>query len=506
MLSELSSDPYTPTQSKKFLDSFSISPGTEYVWFGSAILLAHYLFFTTLNGLALHFIRYEKYTGVSVKAMTPEDGNEYLEVRTPGGVDVVQTRKRVERAIPSRRRTCVVTLWSGKENHLLRGATALFEPGRMAPLMGATGAAGNTMLIDVIAGRKAGGRIVGDIIVNGEPKNPANFSHITAYYVQTDVHSESATIYDALVCSVNRIIAANVPEEAVDQPGKRDTRTPGAVPNCWRNVWAGCRWSRGSADTVDDLKDVIKEKNPATITCDAKDLKLSLAKTADGAWLPSNDPDVVAMRSGAVSEKVQNLLNGQIDPAEEISDVFVPAPQKKQIHVLVVVPDKQQAASIKKQLRYKGMSTEASCRKFLDALAQTLAKLYDFDCSFGDDPTIGDVFKAVQNNDWGFRLKRGEQLTVVELPNYFTEDEWNDLKDLNRRTNRRIHDGKVPTTSKGKPYIILPHAIYSGDRVDRYKDIATKASVVWEPTEFEVKDEDEFSGSSRSSCGRSDGA
>ncbi|KAE9184242.1 hypothetical protein PF002_g26490 [Phytophthora fragariae] len=45
------------------------------------------------------------------------------------------------------------------------------------------------------------------------------------------------------------------------------------------------------------------------------------------------------MRSGAVSEKVQNLLNGQIDPAEEIADVFVPAPQKKEIHVLVVVPE-----------------------------------------------------------------------------------------------------------------------------------------------------------------------
>ncbi|GMF28390.1 unnamed protein product [Phytophthora fragariaefolia] len=67
-------------------------------------------------------------------------------------------------------------------------------------------------------------------------------------------------------------------------------------------------------------------------------MQLFLAKTADGAWLPSNDPDVVAMRSGAVSEKVQNLLNGQFDPAEEIADVFVPAPQKKQIHVLVVVP------------------------------------------------------------------------------------------------------------------------------------------------------------------------
>uniref|UniRef100_H3HA02 ABC-2 type transporter transmembrane domain-containing protein n=1 Tax=Phytophthora ramorum TaxID=164328 RepID=H3HA02_PHYRM len=57
MLSEFSSDRYTPAQSTKFLDSFSISQGTEYVWFGIGILVAYYLFFTTLNGLALHFIR-----------------------------------------------------------------------------------------------------------------------------------------------------------------------------------------------------------------------------------------------------------------------------------------------------------------------------------------------------------------------------------------------------------------------------------------------------------------
>ncbi|KAE8950657.1 hypothetical protein PF011_g33177 [Phytophthora fragariae] len=76
MLSEFSSDRYTPQQSKKFLDSFSISQGTEYVWFGIGILLAYYLFFTTLNGLALHFIRYEKYKGVSVKAMTENASEE----------------------------------------------------------------------------------------------------------------------------------------------------------------------------------------------------------------------------------------------------------------------------------------------------------------------------------------------------------------------------------------------------------------------------------------------
>eukprot|EP00644_Phytophthora_capsici_P007707 jgi/Phyca11/574276/estExt2_Genewise1.C_PHYCAscaffold_610002 len=82
MLSEFSSDRYTDAQSKKFLDSFSIKQGTEYIWFGIVVLVAYYFVFTTLNGLALHFIRYEKYKGVSVKALTDnadEEDNVYVE-------------------------------------------------------------------------------------------------------------------------------------------------------------------------------------------------------------------------------------------------------------------------------------------------------------------------------------------------------------------------------------------------------------------------------------------
>ncbi|KAF4315253.1 hypothetical protein G195_011224, partial [Phytophthora kernoviae 00238/432] len=86
MLSEFSSDRYTAVQSRKLLDSFSISQGTEYIWFGVGILLAYYLFFTTLNGLALHFIRYEKYQGVSAKTLAGNVANDnvYVEVNTPG--------------------------------------------------------------------------------------------------------------------------------------------------------------------------------------------------------------------------------------------------------------------------------------------------------------------------------------------------------------------------------------------------------------------------------------
>jgi hypothetical protein len=113
------------------------------------------------------------------------------------------------------------------------------------------------------------------------------------------------------------------------------------------------------------------------------------------------------------------------------------------------------------------MSTEASCRRFLDALARELSAVFDFDFYY-TVPTIGDVFNTVDNGSWAFRMKKRKALTATALPDYFTNDEWTALKDLNKRTTLRIHDGKVPTTSKGKSYIILPHDISSDDEVGRF--------------------------------------
>ncbi|KAE9322460.1 hypothetical protein PF008_g17585 [Phytophthora fragariae] len=177
MLSEFSSDRYTADEGKKFLDSFSIKQGTGYIWFGIGVLAFYYFLFTTLNGLALHFIRYEKYKGVSVKTMTDNTTSHeevYVEVGTPSAPNGAVVKSGGLPFTPSN--LCIkdleyfVTLPSGEEKQLLRGITAHFEPGRMVALMGATGA-GKTTLMDVMAGRKTGGRIVGDIIVNVEYKN-----------------------------------------------------------------------------------------------------------------------------------------------------------------------------------------------------------------------------------------------------------------------------------------------------------------------------------------------
>lgn len=66
--------------------------------------------------------------------------------------------------------------------------------------MGVTGA-GKTTLLDVLAGRKTGGVIEGDIRVGGYPKIQQTFARISGYCEQTDVHSPQITVEESVAYS-----------------------------------------------------------------------------------------------------------------------------------------------------------------------------------------------------------------------------------------------------------------------------------------------------------------
>ncbi|KAJ0985631.1 hypothetical protein J5N97_003987 [Dioscorea zingiberensis] len=83
---------------------------------------------------------------------------------------------------------------------LLKGISGSFRPGVLTALMGVSGA-GKTTLMDVLAGRKTGGYIEGNITVSGYPKKQETFARISGYCEQNDIHSPYVTVYESLVYS-----------------------------------------------------------------------------------------------------------------------------------------------------------------------------------------------------------------------------------------------------------------------------------------------------------------
>ncbi|CAH9132922.1 unnamed protein product [Cuscuta epithymum] len=83
---------------------------------------------------------------------------------------------------------------------LLKGVSGAFRPGVLTALMGVSGA-GKTTLMDVLAGRKTGGYIEGDIKISGYQKKQETFSRISGYCEQNDIHSPFVTVYESLVYS-----------------------------------------------------------------------------------------------------------------------------------------------------------------------------------------------------------------------------------------------------------------------------------------------------------------
>lgn len=83
---------------------------------------------------------------------------------------------------------------------LLNDLSGSFRPGVLTALMGVSGA-GKTTLMDVLAGRKTGGYIEGNIKISGYPKKQETFARISGYCEQNDIHSPHVTVYESLLFS-----------------------------------------------------------------------------------------------------------------------------------------------------------------------------------------------------------------------------------------------------------------------------------------------------------------
>ncbi|KAI3912940.1 hypothetical protein MKW92_048293 [Papaver armeniacum] len=82
---------------------------------------------------------------------------------------------------------------------LLKGISGAFRPGVLTALMGVSGV-GKTTLMDVLAGRKTGGHIDGNIMISGYPRK------------QNDIHSPHVTVYESILYSAWPVTRGSQPE------------------------------------------------------------------------------------------------------------------------------------------------------------------------------------------------------------------------------------------------------------------------------------------------------
>jgi ABC-type multidrug transport system ATPase subunit len=95
---------------------------------------------------------------------------------------------------------------------LLKNVSGAFRPGVLTALVGVSGA-GKTTMMDVLAGRKTGGYIEGNISISGFPKNQETFARISGYCEQNDIHSPQVTVHESLIYSAWLRLGSDVDAE-----------------------------------------------------------------------------------------------------------------------------------------------------------------------------------------------------------------------------------------------------------------------------------------------------
>jgi len=204
---------YDMKMGEYYLSLFEFSAEKEWVAYGIIYLLAIYVCFMFLAYLAMEYVRYETPETVDVSVKPVEDESTYFLTETPKGAsskpDVVvhlPVETREKNFVPVTVAFQDLHYWVPDPQHpkeqleLLKGINGYAVPGSITALMGSTGA-GKTTLMDVIAGRKTGGKIAGKILLNGYEANDLAIRRSTGYCEQMDVHSDAATFREALTFS-----------------------------------------------------------------------------------------------------------------------------------------------------------------------------------------------------------------------------------------------------------------------------------------------------------------
>ncbi|GMF63927.1 unnamed protein product [Phytophthora fragariaefolia] len=203
---------YGMTMGEYSLSTYGVMSEKYWLWYGLVFMAATYLVFLFLSCLALEYHRFESPENITLDSTVCEKiTDSYITTKTPRRSkprDVVLSVLPVKEPDFTAVTLAFKDLWysvpdpTNRKNtiDLLKGVSGYALPGTITALMGSSGA-GKTTLMDVIAGRKTGGKIRGQILLNGHPATDLAIRRSTGYCEQMDIHSESSTIREALTFS-----------------------------------------------------------------------------------------------------------------------------------------------------------------------------------------------------------------------------------------------------------------------------------------------------------------
>eukprot|EP00276_Gloeochaete_wittrockiana_P000878 CAMPEP_0184676120 /NCGR_PEP_ID=MMETSP0308-20130426/88116_1 /TAXON_ID=38269 /ORGANISM="Gloeochaete witrockiana, Strain SAG 46.84" /LENGTH=1364 /DNA_ID=CAMNT_0027123931 /DNA_START=56 /DNA_END=4147 /DNA_ORIENTATION=- len=210
-------EPYGPS----VLQQFGMQTGQQWVWNYIGVLILFWVFFETTLLVVMSFVRFSKasssaspidetddHTTSVHDGSTTGDGSKKV---VPDDLVTVDTLAYSEAtaAVPKVMLTFKDLVYSVSvptedkkgtvRKVLLNKVTGYVQSGMMIALMGASGA-GKSTLLDVLANRKTGGTIDGEVLLNGKPKDKF-FNRIAGYVEQFDLLHSSNTVRESIVFS-----------------------------------------------------------------------------------------------------------------------------------------------------------------------------------------------------------------------------------------------------------------------------------------------------------------
>ncbi|KAG8379883.1 hypothetical protein BUALT_Bualt07G0135600 [Buddleja alternifolia] len=188
--------PYTnETLGVLALKSRGFLPEAKMYWIGVVALFGFTILFNVCNMVALTILN----PIGKAQAFIPEESESNQRDDETGGrsrVDAItETSEHSKRGMEMKDKGFLED-----KLVLLKGVTGAFRPGILTALMGVSGA-GKTTLMDVLAVRKIGGYIDGNITISGYPRKQETFARISGYCEQNDIHSPHVTVHESLLYS-----------------------------------------------------------------------------------------------------------------------------------------------------------------------------------------------------------------------------------------------------------------------------------------------------------------